>query len=166
VGRDPVGFGTSAAGSVGDFAGAPPGTRTIALRAAPNSARAAVRAWPANGMTGIPTRWLGGESPDPLANYSGDKGDVGPTFFAASEQALTLTLRRAGKKPGKPIPLLLPNAATARPKLTLVGGYGDLVAYFPARRLKANTRYALVGKVGGRTLRFAFRTAKADGATA
>jgi uncharacterized protein YkwD len=159
-----VGLGSSRGGSVGDFPTPPADGGAIwDLRADANVADAAIRAWPADGATNVPTTWWGGESPDPLAGYAGDPRDVGPVLFFFTPLAplhVSLTrvsdgdavrLLRGGDDAGAREPTVQPQRE----------GFGWL---FAARRLAPGTRYRLVlRREDGWTRTLAFSTDDGSG---
>lgn len=71
---------SSAIGSDCDLAGYT-AADTSDQNAAANTADSPVRIWPFDGARNVPQAFTGGETPDPLASYTGDKSDVGPTLF-------------------------------------------------------------------------------------
>lgn len=140
-----IGLASGPAGSVADLVGAvKPGADR---RAAGNSARAVLRAWPANGSTGVAATWQGAEYPDPLAAYGGDRGDVGPAVYAMSGVART-TVRLKG--PGGPVPLLVPGAAQAAATV-LLPRRGEFVGLLAGRRLAPGATYVLTVTAPGVT---------------
>lgn len=150
-----MGFGESTAGSVGNNDGVV-GQSILDLDAAANTPEAGVRLWPADGMTKVAVSWTGGETPDPLEKYTGDRNNVGPVLFAHSFYPADVTLRG----PAGPVPLLMPSTRSAAPSLHLEAG--GWTAFFAARRLTPGTRYTMTAVVNGRASGVAFTT---DGAT-
>lgn len=171
-----VGFGWSSGGSVGRLdvgdstptQGLPGGE--LDLSAAPNTPGSLLRVWPANGTTDVPTQWAGGESPDPLRNYTGDRENVGPVFLMLGyRQPLTVTLTGPGGAE-----LLLPAAGvSASPEAVLPtsgggepgNGRDDFLAsdpatfVFAARPLRPGARYTLrVTDRDGRAVENTFTT--------
>jgi hypothetical protein len=134
----------SKVGSVCDMSGASDafGGQQPNYAAAVNTASSPVRIWPYDGATDVPTTWQGGESPDPLANFTGDKTNVGPTLFVGVAEAATVSLHAAN---GAAVPLLAPEAAAASPTLSVNRGYFPIgwTAFFAARKLKPNVAYTL-----------------------
>lgn len=134
-----AGFAAGAAGSVGNTAGGRVQER-LDLDAASNTPTGPLHVWPADGMGDVPTRWTGGELPDPLESYTGDHADIGPVLFVGASIApamVTLT------GPTGPVPLLRPNAAAATPTGT-VDYPGVFWAFFAAHALRAGSAYTLV----------------------
>lgn len=140
-----IGLASGAAGSVADLVGEVKAGRD--RRARGNTVRAVLRAWPANGATDVPSTWQGGEYPDPLEAYAGDRGDVGPAVFVMTGAART-TVRLGG--PGGPVPLLVPGAAQGVTVLQ-VPTRGDVVGLLAARRLTPGAGYTLTVAAPGVT---------------
>lgn len=161
------GCGESKAGSVCDmdgnsdaFAGQSPDD------AAPvNASDSPVRIWPYDGVADVPTTWTGGESPDPLANYTGDENDVGPTLFVGVAENATVTVRDSA---GATLPLIAPGATGAQTSLP-VAAYPDAPAslrwnaLLVARELTPNARYTItVSDSAGRSWQTRFTAQPLD----
>jgi len=135
------------------------------LAAPANAADSPIRVWPFDGASGVPTTWSGGEAPDPLANYRGDRGSVGTVFFAISGYGLggsgetaKVVLRDAL---GKTIRLLEPDQRASVSALYI----SELSAFFAAKTLNPQSEYSLtISSSDGRTRIVHFRTA-ADGSS-
>lgn len=133
-----AGFAAGTTGSVGNMSGNAVQER-LDLDAPPNTRASALHIWPADGMTEVPLRWWGGETPDPLQDYTGDRADVGPVLFVRTP-ALNATLTLTG--PAGPIALLRPGATVA----TAVGVVADgeeTATFLPAQALAAGAAYTL-----------------------
>jgi|GEM_PF-6553413 len=162
------GCGESKGGSVCDVDGVtdPFGGRAPDDSAPVNSPASTVRMWPYDGVTNIAPQWTGGEIPDPLDNYPGNKADIGPSLFVGSDDPVTASLHDAN---GAIVPLLAPDATTPTPTLRVGGSYGGIAgpmgwyAFFPARKLKQNEQYIFtVTNDGGRSWTTRFTTAALD----
>jgi hypothetical protein len=169
-----VGLGSSrgwAVGEVGVSTGF--GSREMSFLTKPNSATAALRVWPGDGATNVPTSWNGGEWPDPLRFYRRDKSDIGPVIYVGS--AAIGTVKVVGPS-GVALPILTPPSVfstrdtgpgrTASTRIQLSGDGSEVpVPYMIARRLQPNQTYTIVvslvsapGIYGGATYRFRFHT--------
>ena len=131
----------------------PPGT--ILDTDAPASTRTSfVRSYPGPGQRNVSLGWAGGESPDPLGNYRGDRERVGTIFHALTADRAVVTLRRA--RGGKLVPLL--HAGRTRAHWSLRLGRGE-TSFFAATKLRAGERYVLMYRLdNGRRLRVPFTT--------
>ena len=105
-----------------------------------------LRVWPASGMRDVPVTWAGGEIPDPLASYTGDRRDVGPVLFLLPSEPSVLEMTG----PQGQIPLLREGGTRADARLVVGRGYlheagntNGWDAVFPARRLSPGTTYML-----------------------
>jgi hypothetical protein len=141
VSSDVIGCGTGTAGSVCDLVGngGPATTNPSAPANAPGSP---VRVWPYDGARGVALEWGGGEIPDPLRNYGGDKSDVGPPLFlyVDSPQA-TLTLN---DEYGHVLPFFDPDTNTSGKSLRLTAQpYLKWHSPMVARQLAPSTNYVL-----------------------
>jgi hypothetical protein len=136
-----IGCGQSAVGSDCDLAGYT-AADTSDQNAAANTPDSPVRIWPFDGARNVAQAFTGGETPDPLASYTGDKSDVGPTLFLyidSPSAQINLTDAR-----GAAIPLIAPGAADAVSTLTVTPQNGDY--WFTAlvgKILVGNARYTL-----------------------
>lgn len=110
-----------------------------------NRADSLLRVWPAAGMTGVPTQWLGSETPDPLAGYQGRRDNVGPVVFVVGlRPPFRMSVADAR---GRPLPILLPKGRDAVTTLSVgtatEGYFISSHAVFIARRLSAGAAYTL-----------------------
>jgi hypothetical protein len=131
------------AGSVCDMSAesSPFGGQTPNEAAPVNTSTATVRMWPYEGATDVPVSWTGGETPDPLENYAGDRKNVGSMLFIGSLHSVTASLHDAN---GGMVPLLVPAAALIAPSVRLDGGSRGAMAWhalFVGQRLKSNAAY-------------------------
>jgi hypothetical protein len=149
-----LGLGSSRSASTGNLAGDSLATPGLRVRpGAVNTRDAALRIWPFDGARDVPVTWTGGEVPDPLEHYTGDRADVGPVLFVGSSGPATITL----KGPGGAIPLINPGAkGRAVPSVSFEGGWK---AVFAGRRLLSRTAYTLEVTSAGATHRTTFTTA-------
>lgn len=111
-------------GSDCDLVGTPT-LDTSDASAAANADDSPVRIWPYSGATGIPTSWTGGEIPDPLASYTGNKSNVGPTLFVYSAGGGQLMLQ---DQDGTRIPLISPGGTDATTPYELSAGWNTPLA--------------------------------------
>ncbi len=153
------------AGSVCDMSAEsnPFGGQTPNDAAPVNSSTATVRMWPYQGATDVPVFWSGGETPDPLENYAGDKKNVGSMLFIGSLHSVTASLHDAS---GGMVPLLAPAAALAAPSVRVDGGSRGAMAWnalFVGQRLKPNAAYTFtVTSDGDQTWTTHFTTVAED----
>lgn len=165
IDRLDVGFGQVGRISVGNESGSHSDLSgfVIDLKAPPNTAEASLRVWPANGTTDVPLSWWGGESPDPLANYGGDRRNIGPVLFIYSFRHPT---RISLSGPSGPIPLLLPGGTAAATEVTTdsrPGVSGYVLAPMVAQHLAPLTTYTVTAtNPDGRTISNTFTTAAYD----
>jgi hypothetical protein len=139
-----VGLAASGAGAVADFPlaeGDDVGT-VWDLAAEPNVADAAVRVWPADGIAGVPTGWIGLTSPDPLAGYEGDLAQVGPAL-AVSSPLVPLHVSLVRTADGAAVPLIADPEEPVLVEQTVEPGAG-FTWLFPAARLARLASYRLV----------------------
>jgi hypothetical protein len=163
-----AGFGSSNRASVANLRGDDAFIgRRFDLDAPLNSREGVVRLWPFDGARSVPITWSGGEEPDPLTGYAGDRNNMGPVLFADAPSGSSLTLRG----PGGPVPLLAPaelagevNPVTGAPRARATPRRasrtfewtGGPTAVFAARPLQAGGRYVLTVVNGGRSYRSSF----------
>ena len=137
-----IGCGTSTGGTDCDLVGQTSPNVTGTTSPA-NAADSPVRIWPFDGATGVPVSWWGSETPSPLANYSGDSNNTGPTlfFFIASSSAQIAMTGPAGQH----IKLIAPGATTSSDPLTVTPpSSGAWYEALPAETLSGTTRYTLL----------------------
>jgi hypothetical protein len=96
-----------------------------------------IHVWPFDGATDMVTSWTGGEVPDPLAVYQGDRNDIGPAFFIATASPAQVTL----DGPKGPIALL--GAGATVTETPYQAPAGPWMSFFPARALQRATHYKL-----------------------
>lgn len=146
-----VGFGESARGSAGNLTGSVV-WGSVDPQAPVNTQGASLRMWPAEGTADVPLTWWGGESPDPLASYTGDRQNVGPVFFLITREDTDLSLSGASG----PVPLLRPFTDDSGEVLRLAAD--SATGIFAARRLSPSSAYTLTAVHGGRTEQTHFTT--------
>lgn len=135
-------------------------TLTFDQSAPINSPSGWLRIWPASGMRDVPTRWYGGEIPDPLGAYEGDRSAVGTVFFVRTGFDATVSL----VGPDGPVALLPPNGRTSSLSVNVRAEpvrYPSVRTFFAATRLRAEGDYRLTvtRSADGRTEDVPFRTA-------
>lgn len=147
------GFGSSSGGAVGNwtwFTELPIGFDPVA---AVNTPASPVRIWPFEGAVEVPVSWAGGETPDPLRNYTGDRRNVGPVFFIVS--FLGRARVELVDESGRGVPLLRPGGTVAESTVDLEGGvgayaaqttgvYNGLFPLFAATALSGGSRYRII----------------------
>jgi len=171
-----VGCGWSDGGSVCDLYGDLHGSGRIDRSnwsAAANAVDSPIRVWPVDGATDVPTTWNGGETPDPLAEYTGDKGDVGPVLFAyegygAERAETTITVEATlTDVHGKTVPLFEPDPPFGNDPTTPRRSGASSVpivgwtAFFAAKELRPSSSYTLTiaSALDGRVRVVHFKTA-------
>ena len=117
-------------------------------------------------MRNVPATWYGGEIPDPLLFYRGDRKNVGPVLHIdALRGTATVRVRTTS---GQTLPLLVPPPVFEAPRgrgrhtqraVTVTSGDG-LQSFFVARRLTPGARYRVVISDDGRTNSFSFTVAR------
>ena len=143
-----VGCGASSAATVCDLAGHYE-LDTSSDDAPANALGAPLRIWPTDEARDVPLRHANGESPDPLASYSGNHDDVGPPLYlyldlpaggdTSAGARATVTLSGSD---GRSIPLIVPATAKALQAITIPSN-GRWSFAFPAKALKAGTTYTI-----------------------
>ena len=114
--------------------------------AASNTPQSLLRVWPTNGTQEVPIRWSGGEIPDPLQNYTGDRASIGPTLHVLAYRP-PVEVRLDG--PSGPEPLLIPSEETSANIVNMGTALQDFqgavqsLPFLVARELRGQTAYTL-----------------------